>query len=277
MLRHRGDADALSQGMAGNLTTLMKHHQAIAVDPDIHQQVDIMKRHGVVQPVGYCLAGHCRGVEVARGSQSTDTNLSLGHFSGVAVDDGHGTSAKIHKQLVAGFMDLPHADFLLVTPGPVEASELRVGHAIRLAHAELLPEQIQRDVPLLQLLMDSRPTGYSSTATARTPPLKRACKAASSRSRNCSQPSPRWLSRSRRPRTVLGDISTRHATARCDSEGLQAWRIACRSCSIVSLIGSPRDRRGYAGGAVRTCRWYRGLLAAGQSHRRTDEKAGAHC
>ena len=80
--------------------------------------------------------------------------------------DRHGTSAEIHKQLVAGLMDLPHADFLPVTPGSVEASELGVGHAVRFANAEFLPEQIQRDIPLLQLVMDARPIGYGSTAAA---------------------------------------------------------------------------------------------------------------
>lgn len=48
MLRHSGDADSLNQRMTGNLATLMENHQAIAVDPYIHQQMDVLKRYRVV-------------------------------------------------------------------------------------------------------------------------------------------------------------------------------------------------------------------------------------
>ena len=113
--------------------------------------------HMGADPVGQRLAQARLREGVVRCPQDRDEDLGGAHLPGEPVEHRHGIAGKIHEQLLAGRVGLPHGRRDAVAPFDVEIAEPAVAVAVGMQAPVLLPQQRQRHAAAAQLRMDMPP------------------------------------------------------------------------------------------------------------------------
>ncbi len=127
-------------------------------DNDLRNALEVLKGpHMRLDPVweGLCPSRLCIGV-VARAKHG-DNDLGLVDLPGTGIDNGHGLSGVVDKQLLSGPVGVPHDRIELAPPIPVLAAKPAVLVAIWMGLFVFFPEQEQGDALSLQLLVHGVP------------------------------------------------------------------------------------------------------------------------
>ena len=118
-----------------------------------------------VEPVGLILAPAGTSKGVVGGAQYCYKHLSLTHLASIRINDCHGRTTVIDKQLLTRSMQLTHAALLLALPFHIAVAKLRVTVAvIGILLPVFLPQQVLGNTFALQFLMDSRIIRLSKAA-----------------------------------------------------------------------------------------------------------------
>jgi len=118
-------------------------------------------------PVGGGLARRGTGKGVVRRPQRGHEDLRRTDLARGRIDDGHGLTGVVHKQLLTGHMALAHRALEALREQAVFDAKAGVLVGLLIATGVLLPQQHQGDAGTLELLVNVREVGRQLVAGAR--------------------------------------------------------------------------------------------------------------
>jgi len=147
--------------------TLDQRARLIRHDQARHAADELEREHLGADPVGGGLARGRARERVVRRAERGHEDLCGGDLAGKGVDDGHRRAGIVDEQLLAGEVDLAHRAQLALRELAVLDAEAGVLVGQRVVAGVLLPQQHQRDVGALELLVDDGEVRRELVARAR--------------------------------------------------------------------------------------------------------------